>query len=72
MSMWNTRCETATAIAPAHWSAAGKKEWVGAVVTGEHSQTGTKDGKDMRASGIYADTWLKRNGRWLVIDSVFP
>jgi len=29
-------------------------------------------GKDMTASGIYADTWLKRNGRWLVIDSVFP
>jgi ketosteroid isomerase-like protein len=43
-----------------------------AVVTGEYSQTGTKNGKDITASGIYADTWLKRNGRWVVIDSVFP
>jgi len=89
--------ETATALAPAHWSATRKKEWVEAVrrrteiyssvevrnltvhlqgtlavVTGEYSQTGTKDGRDITASGIYADTWLKRNGRWLVIDSVFP
>jgi ketosteroid isomerase-like protein len=43
-----------------------------AVVTGEYSQTGTKNGKDISSRGIYANTWLKRNGRWLVIDSVFP
>ena len=43
-----------------------------AVVTGEYSQTGTDNGKDISAKGIYADTWLKRNGRWLVIHSVFP
>jgi ketosteroid isomerase-like protein len=43
-----------------------------AVVTGEYSQTGTKHGKDISSSGIYADTWLKRNGHWVVIDSVFP
>jgi ketosteroid isomerase-like protein len=43
-----------------------------AVVTGEYSQTGTKDGKDISASGIYANTWLKRKGRWVAIDSVFP
>ena len=43
-----------------------------AVVTGEYSQTGTKNGKDIAATGIYADTWLKRNGRWLVVHSVFP
>jgi ketosteroid isomerase-like protein len=43
-----------------------------AVVTGEYSQTGTDNGKDISAKGIYADTWLKQNGRWLVIHSVFP
>jgi len=54
--------ETATGSAPAHWSSTPKKEWVEA----------TKNGKDITASGIYADPWLKRNGRWLLIDSVFP
>jgi ketosteroid isomerase-like protein len=43
-----------------------------AVVTGEYSQTGTHNGKDISATGIYANTWLKRNGRWVVIHSVFP
>ena len=89
--------ESATASAPAHWSATRKKQWVEAVrrrtevysavevrnltvhlqgalavVTGEYSQTGTSNGKNITASGIYANTWLKRNGHWLVIDSVFP
>jgi ketosteroid isomerase-like protein len=43
-----------------------------AVVSGEYSQTGTDNGKDISATGIYADTWLKRNGRWLLVHSVFP
>jgi ketosteroid isomerase-like protein len=43
-----------------------------ALVTGEYSQIGTKDGKDNTSSGIYTNTWVKRKGRWLVIQSVFP
>jgi len=43
-----------------------------AVVTGEYSQKGTSNGKDISASGIYADTWTKRGGRWLVVHSIFP
>jgi ketosteroid isomerase-like protein len=43
-----------------------------AVVTGEYSQVGTNDGKDNSSSGIYTNTWVKRKGRWLVIQSVFP
>jgi len=43
-----------------------------AVVTGEYSQKGTSKGKDISASGIYANTWAKRDGRWLVIHSIFP
>ena len=43
-----------------------------AVVTGEYSQVGTSDGKDISATGTYANTWTKRGGRWLVVHSVFP
>jgi ketosteroid isomerase-like protein len=43
-----------------------------AVVTGEYSQIGTNDGKDNSSAGIYTSTWVKRKGRWLVIQSVFP
>jgi ketosteroid isomerase-like protein len=43
-----------------------------AVVTGEYSQKGTSGSKDISAAGIYANTWAKRGGRWLVVHSVFP
>jgi ketosteroid isomerase-like protein len=43
-----------------------------AVVTGEYSQTGTDNGKDISATGIYSNTWLKRKGQWVVLHSVFP
>lgn len=43
-----------------------------AVVTGEYSQKGVSNGHDNSATGIYANTWAKRDGRWLVIHSVFP
>jgi ketosteroid isomerase-like protein len=43
-----------------------------AVVTGEYSQVATNDGEDNTSSGIYTNTWVKRKGRWLVIQSVFP
>jgi len=43
-----------------------------AVVSGEYSQKGTSNGKDNAAAGIYANTWAKRDGKWLVVHSVFP
>ena len=43
-----------------------------ATTTGEYSQTGTKDGKDIDATGLYVDTWVKKNGKGLVVSSVFP
>jgi ketosteroid isomerase-like protein len=43
-----------------------------ATTTGEYSQTGTNDGKDISASGFYIDTWVKKNGKWQVVSSVFP
>jgi len=43
-----------------------------ATVTGEYSQKGTTDGKDNSAAGLYVDTWVKRKGQWLLVNSVFP
>ena len=43
-----------------------------ATVTGQYSQKGTQDGKDISAAGLYVDTWVKRQGKWLLINSVFP
>lgn len=43
-----------------------------AIVTGEYSQKGTSGGKDISGTGIYANTWARRGGRWLVVHSVFP
>jgi|ERR1700751_129275 len=43
-----------------------------ATVTGEYRQTGTRDGTDISAAGLYVDTWAKKNGQWKVISSVFP
>jgi ketosteroid isomerase-like protein len=43
-----------------------------ATTTGEYSQTGTKDGKDIGATGLYVNTWVKKNGKQLVVSSVFP
>jgi ketosteroid isomerase-like protein len=43
-----------------------------AVVTGQYSQKGVSSGKDISATGIYANTWAKRDGRWVVVHSIFP
>ncbi len=43
-----------------------------ATVTGQYSQKGTSDGKDISAAGLYVDTWVKRQGQWLLVNSVFP
>ena len=43
-----------------------------ATVTGEYSQTGTRDGTDISATGLYVDTWARKSGQWKVISSVFP
>jgi ketosteroid isomerase-like protein len=43
-----------------------------ATVTGEYSQKGTRDDKDITDAGLYVDTWIKRNGQWRLVSSVFP
>lgn len=43
-----------------------------ATITAEYSQTGTNDGKDISGTGFYIDTWVKKNGKWQLVSSVFP
>ena len=43
-----------------------------ATVTGRYSQKGTRDGKDISDAGLYVDTWVKRQRKWLLVSSVFP
>ena len=43
-----------------------------AVVTGQYSQKGVSNGRDISATGVYANTWAKRGGRWVVVHSIFP
>jgi ketosteroid isomerase-like protein len=43
-----------------------------ATVTGEYRQTGTHDGTDISAAGLYVDTWVRKDGQWKVVSSVFP
>jgi ketosteroid isomerase-like protein len=43
-----------------------------ATVTGQYSQKGTSDGKDIGSAGLYVDTWVKRKGQWQLVSSVFP
>ena len=43
-----------------------------ATVTGEYSQKGTKNGADNSSDGYQVDTWVRRGGVWLLVNSVFP
>src|SRR5437764_12918809 len=42
-----------------------------ATLSGEYPQTGSKDGKDISSNGLYVDTWVKRNGNWKMVSSIF-
>jgi len=43
-----------------------------ATVTGEYTQKGTRGHEDISSTGPYVDTWMKENGTWRIISSVFP
>ncbi|HEV7614069.1 MAG TPA: nuclear transport factor 2 family protein [Steroidobacteraceae bacterium] len=43
-----------------------------ATVSGEYSQKGTKNGSDNSSDGPYVNTWVRREGSWLLVSSVFP
>ena len=43
-----------------------------ALFTGEYTETGTREGIEYSNAGLFSETWVKRNGRWIIISSVFP
>jgi ketosteroid isomerase-like protein len=43
-----------------------------ALFTGEYTQTGTREGKEYSEQGLFAETWVKRHGQWIIVSSVFP
>jgi len=43
-----------------------------AVFTGDYTQTGTREGAEYSEAGLFAETWVKRDGQWIIVGSVFP
>jgi ketosteroid isomerase-like protein len=43
-----------------------------ATVTGDYTQTGTRDGADYSDAGLFNETWVRRSGQWVIVGSVFP
>jgi len=43
-----------------------------ATVSGEYSQKGTKNGADNSFDGYQVNTWARRGGVWLLVNSTFP
>ena len=43
-----------------------------ATVSGEYSQKGTKNGADNSFDGYQVNTWARRRGVWLLVNSTFP
>jgi ketosteroid isomerase-like protein len=43
-----------------------------AAVTGDYTQTGTREGADYSDAGLFNETWVRRSGRWVIVGSVFP
>jgi ketosteroid isomerase-like protein len=43
-----------------------------AIFTGDYTQTGTREGVDYSDVGLFTETWIKRNGQWIIVGSVFP
>jgi ketosteroid isomerase-like protein len=43
-----------------------------AILTGDYTQTGTRDGAEYSEAGLFTETWVKRNGQWITVGGVFP
>lgn len=43
-----------------------------AIFTGDYTQTGTREGAEYSETGLFTETWVKRNGKWIIVGSVFP
>jgi ketosteroid isomerase-like protein len=43
-----------------------------ATFAGDYVETGTREGVEYSDSGLFTETWVKRNGQWVIVGSVFP
>jgi ketosteroid isomerase-like protein len=43
-----------------------------ALFTGEYTESGVRNGTEYTDSGLFVETWAKRQGQWIVVSSVFP
>jgi uncharacterized protein (TIGR02246 family) len=43
-----------------------------AVISGEYSQKATAAGQDNSKPGVFVATWVKRDGQWRAIASIYP
>jgi ketosteroid isomerase-like protein len=43
-----------------------------AIFAGDYTETGTREGAEYSEAGLFSETWVKRNGQWVIVGSVFP
>jgi ketosteroid isomerase-like protein len=43
-----------------------------AIFAGDYTETGTREGVEYSDAGLFSETWVKRNGQWIIVCSVFP
>jgi ketosteroid isomerase-like protein len=43
-----------------------------AIFTGEYTEKGTRDGEEYTEDGLFTETWVLRQGQWMMIGGVFP
>jgi ketosteroid isomerase-like protein len=43
-----------------------------AIFTGEYAEKGTRDGEEYTEEGLFTETWVRRQGQWIMVGGVFP
>jgi ketosteroid isomerase-like protein len=43
-----------------------------AVFSGKYTEKGTTDGKEYTDEGLFTETWVNRQGQWIIVTSMFP
>jgi hypothetical protein len=43
-----------------------------AIFTGEYTEKGARDGEEYTEEGLFTETWVRRQGEWIMVGGVFP
>ncbi len=43
-----------------------------ATFAGDYTETGSREGVKYSEAGLFTETWVKHNGQWMIVGSVFP